>query len=231
MDILIPEDLENHARVIAALSQLEDHAAAELTPQDFVENVVVKIADEVEVDVRTCAWKVSYADARPTALRTTIGGIEVPDLDLATLIASKDTDRAQDRVDVQLLREIARRRPAPGASRIENSRANEQLGRQPFPAAAAAEVEPRGASAKLSRPRCSMLTKKIRAQSPARRQSPAALEPHCGSRRHCGVLASSTLAHHPPRWQNNLTWICGKPGTTGERVCCTGWRWNWNWKR
>jgi hypothetical protein len=55
VDILIPEDLENHARVIAALSELEDHAAAELTPQDFVENVVVKIAGEVEVDVSTRA--------------------------------------------------------------------------------------------------------------------------------------------------------------------------------
>ena len=41
MDILIPEDLENHARVFATLSQLEDHTAAELTPQDFVENVIV----------------------------------------------------------------------------------------------------------------------------------------------------------------------------------------------
>ena len=115
VDILIPEDVENHARVIAALSQLEDHAAAELTPQDLVENVVVKIADEVEVDVSTRAWKVSYAAALPTALRTTIGGVEIPYLDLATLIASKDTYRDQDRVDVQLLREIARRRPVPGA--------------------------------------------------------------------------------------------------------------------
>src|SRR6266550_2321054 len=59
VDILIPEDLENHMRVIAALSELEDHAAAELTPQDLVENLVVKIADEVEVDVSTRAWKVS----------------------------------------------------------------------------------------------------------------------------------------------------------------------------
>ncbi len=116
VDILIPEDLENHARVIAALSELEDHAAVELKPQDFVENVVVKIADEVEVDVSTRAWKISYADAIPTALRTTIEGVEIPYLDLATLIASKDTHRDQDRVDVQLLREIARRRPRPGGS-------------------------------------------------------------------------------------------------------------------
>jgi hypothetical protein len=111
VDILIPEDLENHARVLAALSELEDHAAAELVPQDLVENVVVKIADEVEVDVSTRAWKVSYADAIGTALRTTIEGVEVPYLDIATLIASKDTYRDQDRVDVQILREIARRHP------------------------------------------------------------------------------------------------------------------------
>src|SRR4029077_3399086 len=63
VDILIPEDLENHARVIAALAELEDHAAAELTPRDFAENWVVKVADEVEDDVSTRAWKVSYADA------------------------------------------------------------------------------------------------------------------------------------------------------------------------
>jgi hypothetical protein len=111
VDILIPEDSENHARVIAALSELEDHAAAELTPQDLIDNVVVKIADEVEVDLSTRAWKVSYADAIPTALRTTIEGVEIPYVDLHTLIASKDTLRDQDRVDVQILREIARRNP------------------------------------------------------------------------------------------------------------------------
>jgi hypothetical protein len=47
VDILVPEDMQNHARVIAALSELQDHAAAELTPRDFAENVVVKIADEI----------------------------------------------------------------------------------------------------------------------------------------------------------------------------------------
>src|SRR5437764_4750926 len=82
VDILIPEDLENHARVIAALSELEDHAASELTPQDLVENVVVKVVDEVEVDVSTRAWIVSYGDAIGTSLKATIEGAEVPYVDL-----------------------------------------------------------------------------------------------------------------------------------------------------
>jgi hypothetical protein len=103
VDILIPEDLQNHGRVIAALSELADHAAAELTPQDLIENLVVKIADEVEVDVSTRAWKVSYADAIGTSLKTTIEGVEIRYIDLNTLIKSKSTERDQDRVDVQRL--------------------------------------------------------------------------------------------------------------------------------
>jgi hypothetical protein len=103
VDILIPEDLENHARVIAALSSLKEHAAAELTPQDFVDNVVVKIADEVEVDVSTRAWKVSYADAAGTSLKTIIQDVEIPYVDLETLIATKRTHRGQDQVDIQHL--------------------------------------------------------------------------------------------------------------------------------
>ena len=103
VDILIPEDLKNHARIIAALSELEDHAAAELTPQDLVENVVVKIADEVEVDVSTRAWKVSYADAVGRSLKATIENVEVPYVDLQTLIKSKSTRREQDKVDLQRL--------------------------------------------------------------------------------------------------------------------------------
>ena len=109
IDILIPEDLENHARVIAALSELEDHAAAELTPRDFEENVVVKIADEVEVDVSTRAWKVSYEDAISTALRATVDGVEIPYLDIRTLIKSKETYRDQDQVDVAHLRVLLER--------------------------------------------------------------------------------------------------------------------------
>jgi len=106
VDILIPEDLENHKRVIVALSELEDHAAAELTPQDLVENVVVKIADEVEVDVSTRAWKVRYTDAIGSSLKTTIEGVEIPYLDVKTLIESKSTERDQDKVDVQRLRAL-----------------------------------------------------------------------------------------------------------------------------
>lgn len=113
VDLLVPEDLDNHARIIAALSELADGAAAELTPQDLVENVVVKIADEVEVDVSTRAWKLTYAEAEPTAQRVVVEGVEIVFADLPSLIASKQTHREQDAVDVAHLRELLRRRGAP----------------------------------------------------------------------------------------------------------------------
>ena len=107
VDILVPEDMQNHARVIAALSERQDHAAAELTPRDLAENIVVKIADEIEVDVSTRAWRVRYHDAIPTSLKTVIEGVEIPYLDMQTLIKSKSTEREQDEVDIQRLRSLA----------------------------------------------------------------------------------------------------------------------------
>ncbi|HMO66192.1 MAG TPA: hypothetical protein PKE47_13375 [Verrucomicrobiota bacterium] len=116
VDILIEPTEENARRVIGALSRMEDGAARELTPRDLLDNVVVKIADEVEVDVSTHAWKISYLDARPTALETVLDGVRIPYLSAEMLIASKETYRAKDQYDVAALRDaLARRREAAAA--------------------------------------------------------------------------------------------------------------------
>jgi hypothetical protein len=108
VDILVPEDLENHKRIIAALSHMKHGFAAELTPQDFADNIVVKIADDVEVDVSIRAWKVTFGEAQNSALHRIINGIDVPYVDLQTLIRSKSTHREQDQVDIERLRAIQR---------------------------------------------------------------------------------------------------------------------------
>ena len=116
VDILIEPSEANCQRVIAGLAQLEDHAAAQLTPQDLIENVVVKVADEVEVDVSTHAWKVVFADAFGTAREVVIEGVRVPFLGLDALIASKDTYREQDAWDRARLLELKRRQTERGAT-------------------------------------------------------------------------------------------------------------------
>lgn len=85
--------------MIDGLAQLEDGAARELTLHDILENVVVKIADEVDVEVSTHAWKIMYEQALPGARETMIAGVRVSYLGLDSLIASKETYREQDAVD------------------------------------------------------------------------------------------------------------------------------------
>ena len=110
VDILVEGSEENCRRVILALSQLADGAAAELSPRELIENVVVKGADEVEVDVSTHAWKVTYAEAIATACETVLDGVRIPYLGLDSLIASKQTYRERDRLDVLRLEELKRRK-------------------------------------------------------------------------------------------------------------------------
>ncbi|MEI7730798.1 MAG: hypothetical protein WCO56_14590 [Verrucomicrobiota bacterium] len=109
VDVLIEASEENALRVISALSHLEDHAAAELTPADILDNVVVKIADEIEVDVSTKAWKVNYPEAIISAQTVVIEGIPVPFLSLDCLISSKETYREQDQWDLLHLRALKSR--------------------------------------------------------------------------------------------------------------------------
>jgi len=108
VDLLIEPTEENCQRVITALAQLQDGAAAELQPRDLLENVVVKIADEIAVDVSTQAWKVTYQDALPTAMEIVVDEVRIPYLGLDSLIASKETYREQDRADLLWLRNLRR---------------------------------------------------------------------------------------------------------------------------
>ena len=69
----------------------------------------MKIADEVEVDVSTHAWKMTFAEAVGTAREIVIEGVRVPFLGLDALIASKETYREQDAWDRARLLDLKRR--------------------------------------------------------------------------------------------------------------------------
>jgi len=109
VDILVEPTEENCQRVINGLSKLSDGAAGELTPKDILENLVVKVADEVEVDISTHAWRVTYSDAAGTAREAVVEGVRIPFLSLDWLIASKETYRDQDASDRLRLLELKRR--------------------------------------------------------------------------------------------------------------------------
>ncbi len=127
VDILIEESEENYLRVIEALSKLADGAARVLTPSDFEENLIVKIADEIEVDVSRRAWVVTYAEAAPNAMEEIIEGVRIPYLGLKDLIRSKQTYRDKDKLDIQMLlsRSAEKQDPHPA---LEQAKKNGCLG-------------------------------------------------------------------------------------------------------
>lgn len=111
VDLLIEESDDNYERVLRALCGLEDHAAAELTVEDLRRHLVVKVADEVEVDISRRAWTVDYPEAVKTAEFTEIEGVRVPYASLPVLIRSKSTDREKDRADLLFLRRLSEKKP------------------------------------------------------------------------------------------------------------------------
>jgi hypothetical protein len=109
VEIEIEPTEENAQRFLDALARMEDGAARELAPRELLDNGVVKIADDVEADVSTHAWKVTYPEAIGRALEVTLDGVRIPYLGLDDLIASKETYREADRADWLWLRGLKER--------------------------------------------------------------------------------------------------------------------------
>ena len=103
IDFLIDDSPENVERAKKALAVLPDNAAAEMADTDVREYGVVRVADEVVVDLLGRACGVSYDEAIADAQTMNIEGVEVPVASLRTLIRTKQTIRPSDSADRQFL--------------------------------------------------------------------------------------------------------------------------------
>lgn len=110
IDLLVDDAPENVARLKRGLSILADNAAAEVGDDDVQRHVVVRVADEVVVDLMGRACGLSYADASLDAERLERGGVAIPLASPATLIRTKDTHRPQDAIDRAFLEGVLRER-------------------------------------------------------------------------------------------------------------------------
>lgn len=108
IDILIEPTLANTRRALQALEGLRWGVSRELDPAEVMRNPITIIGDDPRVDLLTIAWSVRYADAAPKVEKTEIDGVEIPFADLDTLIRTKQTDRFQDKADVENLEQIKR---------------------------------------------------------------------------------------------------------------------------
>jgi hypothetical protein len=102
-DLYVGPDRENIRRVLEALGRWGQGYASELTVDDVIENVVVRIADTFVVDVAAEVWKLEWRKAWNGRRITTIDGVDIPFLSRKDLITSKLTYRERDRWDREIL--------------------------------------------------------------------------------------------------------------------------------
>ena len=108
IDILIEPTLDNARCALRALEDLTWGVSGQLDPAEVIANPITVVGDQPRVDLLTLAWSVRYADAAPTMQWIEIEGVEIPIVDIDTLIRSKQTGRLQDLADVESLERLKR---------------------------------------------------------------------------------------------------------------------------
>ena len=106
IDLLIETTPDNEGRIIQALLILPDKAAAELKPGEVGQFGVVRVGDEVMVDLMKSGCGVTYAEAIQDAVLVDVGGVRIPFASPATLWRMKQTVRAKDIPDRLFLRQL-----------------------------------------------------------------------------------------------------------------------------
>ena len=115
LDLLIDLAPENERRVLEAVSMLPDGAALELKVGEVAENAVVRVADEIVVDLMGNACGIDYASAQPEVETREVDGVDIPFASPRLLWCMKaGTHRERDAPDLVFLRDwFARRNEEP----------------------------------------------------------------------------------------------------------------------
>ena len=106
IDLLIDTSPDNVARVKQGLRVLQDKAVDEVADGDVVRYTVVRIADEVVVDLMAAACGIDYETAAKDLELVTIAGVSIPTASVRTLIRTKETLRPSDAADRAYLQQL-----------------------------------------------------------------------------------------------------------------------------
>ena len=105
VDLLVEATEENVRALKRALSTLPDNAVALIADDELSRYPVVRIADEIVVDLMAAACGIDYREATALGVdKFVVSGVEIPVVRKPLLIRMKDTVRESDAVDVRFLR-------------------------------------------------------------------------------------------------------------------------------
>jgi hypothetical protein len=107
VDLMVAADAENEAKVFAALATLPDNAVRELQPGELQKYNVIRIGDEILVDLLRSAGGIDYAEAAKDVVVREVDGVPIPFASPRLLWRMKTvTHREKDTDDLLFLREL-----------------------------------------------------------------------------------------------------------------------------
>jgi len=105
VDLMVAADAENEAKVFSALSTLPDNAVRELQPGELQQYNVIRVGDEILVDLMCSAGGIDYAEASIDVLVRDVLGVPIPFASPRLLWRMKIvTHREKDAGDILFLR-------------------------------------------------------------------------------------------------------------------------------
>jgi hypothetical protein len=109
IDLLIDGSRDNQNAVRKSLEILPDKAVRELQDDDLDRYVVVRVADEIVIDLLLSAGGMKYSDARSESIIVDVDGVPIPFASPGLLYKMKQTGREKDALDLMFLKELLSR--------------------------------------------------------------------------------------------------------------------------
>ena len=106
IDVMMPRDLENTRRALAALENLPLKVAREFDAERVNAQVVPIVGDDPRVDLMKAMGRLSYREAAEAPEQRTVRGVRFRYLSLEALKKAKDTGRTKDAADLEELARI-----------------------------------------------------------------------------------------------------------------------------
>jgi len=105
IDLMVAVDPENEAKVLSALSTLPDNAVRELQPGELQQYSVIRVADEIVIDLMRSAGGIEYEEAAKDIVLRELQGVPIPFASPRLLWRMKvGTHREKDAADLVFLR-------------------------------------------------------------------------------------------------------------------------------
>jgi len=104
IDLLVNTSAENIRKLKKVLTALPDHAASQIEEGDVEKYEVVRVADEIIVDLMARACDIDFEAAKKEMQFVEVEGVKIPIASKELLIKMKDTIRHSDKLDAEFLR-------------------------------------------------------------------------------------------------------------------------------